>query len=49
MARCAEDRDCAEKLVGVMRVEMSVAIAATRNSSGRGASFYVRKKKISNI
>ena len=34
----------AGKLVVVMRVEVSVAIAATRNSSGRGASFCVRKK-----
>ena len=35
----------AGKLVVVMRVEVSVAIAATRNSSGRGASFCVRKRK----
>jgi hypothetical protein len=28
-----------------MRVEVSVAIAATQNSSGRGASFCVRKRK----
>ena len=35
----------AGKLVVVMRVEVSLAIAATRNSSGRGASFCVRKRK----
>ena len=35
----------AGKLVVVMRVEVSVAIAATRNSSERGASFCVRKRK----
>ena len=42
---CAGERFCANKLVVVMRVDASVAIAATRNSSGRGASFCVRKRK----
>ena len=36
-AHCAGERVCADKLALVMRVEVSVAIAATRNSSGRGA------------
>ena len=44
-AHCAGERICAAKLAVVMRVEVSVAIAATRNSSGRGASFCVRKRK----
>ena len=44
-AHCAGERVCADKLVVVMRVDVSVAIAATRNSSGRGASFCVRKRK----
>ena len=43
-AHCAGERICAAKLAVVMRVEVSVAIAATRNSSGRGASFCVRKR-----
>ncbi len=44
-ARCAGERVCANKLALVMRVEASLAIAATRNSSGRCASFCVRKRK----
>ena len=44
-AHCAGERICAAKLAVVMRVEVSVAIAATRNSSGRGASFCVRKRE----
>ena len=44
-AHCAGERGCANKLGGVMRVEVNVAIAATRNSLGRGASFCVRKRK----
>ena len=44
-ASCAGERVCADELVVVMRVEPSVAIAATRNSSGRVVSFCVRKIK----
>ena len=43
-APCADERVRADKLDVVMRVEASVAIAATRNLSGRGASFCARKK-----
>jgi hypothetical protein len=43
-AHCARERVCADKAVGVMRVEVSVAITATRNSSGRAVSFCVREK-----
>ncbi len=43
-AHCARKRVCADKAVGIMRVEVSVAIAATRNSSGRAVSFSVREK-----
>ena len=48
-AHCAGEKVCAYKLVVVMRVEVSVAIAASRNSSGRGASFSVRKGKLAPI
>ena len=44
-AHCAGERVCVGKLAVVMRVDVSVAIAATQNSSGRGASFFVRKRK----
>ena len=44
-AYCAGERVCVGKLAVVMRVEVSVVIAATQNSSGRGASFCVRKRK----
>ena len=44
-AHCAGERICAAKLAVVMRIEVSVAIAAALNSSGRGASFCVRKRK----
>ncbi len=43
-AHCAGERFCADKLARVMRLEVSVEISATRNSSG-GASFCVRKRK----
>ena len=42
-AHCAGERFCAYKLAGVMRLEVSVEISATRKSSG-GASFCVRKR-----
>ncbi len=44
MAHCAKERVCADKAARVMRVEVSVAIAATRNSWGRAVSFCVREK-----
>ncbi len=44
-AHCAGERVCVGKLSVVTRVEVSVAIAATQNSSGRGALFCVRKRK----
>ncbi len=43
-AHCAIERVCANKAVGVMRAEVSVAIAATRNSSGIDVLFCVREK-----
>ena len=47
-ANCARERVCANTIVSVLRKEVSVAIAATRNSSRRAASFCVRKKMIGN-
>jgi hypothetical protein len=35
---CARDRVCAASAAGVMREEVRVAIATSRNSSGRGGS-----------
>ena len=49
-APCAGERVCADKLVVViMRVEASVAIAATHNLSGRSALFCVRERKSTTI
>jgi len=41
---CEGEKVCVDKLVVVMRIETSVAIAATQNSQGRVTSFCVREK-----